>query len=322
MKRFTLYWSSLEKYENCPRQFLWYKGWGAIDVGGGPGRGKPYPVQESKHHPVMGHVIQGVIEDMYNNELWKHPATLAATLQEKVEREFNYQLNKKRNWIDWDHPATPTRAEMLQICRDGVAGYLRTMKQHRLAGRVARAEVELFGYVDKYTPIAGRADMVIRRDNAPLQGITILDGKNSKSKGKYTDPDQLRWYALCFRLAYRKLPDRVGFVYYRYPYGTPVRDSDGQLPLDADGNPTGEVEEGIEWVDFTEDDLRGLAQRAIDVRKDMEKEKFHPTPTPKGCQWCVFQTVCDARIEQKAANRRPRKSVFEGTGIQELDLGG
>lgn len=289
MRKFTLYWTNLARYENCPRQFLWYKGWGTIDVGGGPGRRKPQPVQSSRHHAIMGIVIQGAIEDMYNDELWRHPASLKRELLERTEREFRRQLAKPRNFIDWRQ--APTKGEMLNTCREGVVGYLRTMKAHKLLGPYARAEEDLIGYVDKYTPIGGRVDMLIQREDT---GIMLLDGKNSKHKGKYTDPDQLRWYALCFHLAFSRMPDRLGFVYYRYPYGTPIPDSD-------------EVESGVDWVDFTREDIQGLAQRAVKARKAMHREKFEPTPTPSGCRFCDYETVCDARIAQKAANSRGRK---------------
>ena len=288
-KDFTLYWTNHARYENCPRQFLWYNGWGVIDLGQGPGRGKPFPVQRSKHDAVLGIVIQSVIEDLYNNELWRHPAGLQRELLERVEKTFHLQLAKPKNFIEWRF--APSREEMLETCRQGVLGYLRTMKQHRLLGPYARAEVDLIGWVDKFTPVGGRADMIIRRDDT---GISILDGKNSKHKGKYTDPDQLRWYALCHFLAYSQMPDRLGFIYYRYPYGTPIEGSD-------------QVEEGVEWVPCTREDIQGLAQRAIKVRKGLLKEKFDPNPTPKGCQFCDFETVCDARVAQRESNSRGRR---------------
>lgn len=287
MKTFTLYYSPFEMYENCPRSFLWSRGWGAIDVGGGPGRPKPKPVRDSRHHALMGIVIGRVIEKLYNDELWRTPDGLARRLQEMVEKDFQYEVSK--TYIDWRQ--APTKAEMLQTCRDGVAGFLRTMKAQKLLGPYARAEVELLGWINKYTPVGGRADFIIRRDDT---GITILDGKNALSKGKYTSPDQLRWYALCYYLAYGKIPDRLGFVYFRYPYGMPKGD--------------GTIEEGVDWVPVTRPDLEGLAKRAVDARKGMDKERFDATPTPTGCKFCDYETVCDARQAQKAANSRGRKS--------------
>lgn len=283
---FTLYYSPFYNYEKCPQLFLWSRGWEDIDVGGGPGRRKPVPVQSSKHHSIMGTVIQKVIEDMYNNELWRDPKTLVSALMKILDYEFNRELS--RNYVDWSQ--SPSRAELYQTCYDGVIGYLKTMKANRLLGPYARAEVLLLGHADKNTLIGGRADMIIRRDDT---GVTILDGKNSKDKGKYTSPDQVRWYALCYFLMYNKLPDRVGFVYYRYPNGT-VR---------ADGT----IDEGIDWVPFNKADIEGLAERAIEARKLMAQRKFDANPSPKGCQFCEYETVCEARIAQRAYNARNRK---------------
>jgi hypothetical protein len=290
---FTLYWSSLDKYEKCPQSFLWGRGWGAIDCGGGPGRKKPKPLKKSRHHAVMGIVIAEVLEDLYNHELWKSPEGLSQRLTELTDEKF--KLECARNYIDWR--IAPSKTEMLTVCTDGVLGFLKTLKQNRLLGPYAKAEVDLVAYVNKYTPIGGRADLIIRRDDT---GISILDGKNSKAKGKYTDPDQLRWYALCFYLAYRVMPDRLGFTYFRYPAGMPV--------LDDDGNETGETETGVDWVEFSRDDLKGLAQRAVDARKGMDKERFPATPTPSNCRFCDYETVCEQRQEQKAKNRRRKKS--------------
>lgn len=305
-KEFTLYWSSLETFERCPQLFLWGRGWGAIDVGGGPGRRKPKPVKDSRHHAVMGIVIQKVIENLYNDELWKSSAGLLERLMTMTEQVFAYETQPKINFIDWR--VAPPRAEMLKICKDGVTGYLRTMKAQKLLGPYARAEVDLLGWVNKYTPVGGRADVVFQRDDT---GVTILDGKNSQSKGKYTTPDQVRWYALCYYLAYGKIPERVGFVYYRYPAGMPKAD--------------GTVEEGVDWVPVDRPAIEGLALRAVEARRAMDKEKFAPTPAPKTCQFCDYETVCDARKAQKAANSRGRKKSAEsesdfGDGFVDLKM--
>ena len=225
-KNITLYFSTWQTYDACPQRFLWQKGWDGIDCGGGVGKKKPVPIKESKHHAVMGQVIQKVIEDMYNDELWKYPKGLHERLLDRVEQEFNKEM--ERNYIDWQM-AQP-RGEMLQICKDGVSGYLKTMKANKLLGSYNKAEELLLGWVDKYTAIGGRADLIIQREDV---GVMILDGKNSKEKGKYTTPEQLKWYALCYYLSYGKMPDKLGFVYYRFPYD------------EATGST------GIDWVEYS-----------------------------------------------------------------------
>lgn len=310
-------------YENCPQSFLWSRGWGAIDLGGGPGKKKPIPEKKSEHHAVMGTAIQAVLERFYNDQLWRifSPQQLLDRLLEMAEEEFKLEVAQR--YIDWGK-AIP-RDEMLKLVKDGIRGYMRTLKAHRLLGPYARAEVDLVGFVDKYTPIGGRADVIIRRDDT---GVTILDGKNSKryKDGKgglmtFTNPDQLRWYALCYYLAYRELPNRLAFVYYRYPYGAPVMDLNGFPVLDAMGNP--QTEPGITWVPFTMDDVKGLAQRAVDANQGMFKEKFDARPNPKSCKFCGYESVCPERQVQRAANKRTPKgsSPVASGGAMEFSFG-
>lgn len=314
-KRFTLYWSSLAMFEGCPQSFLWAKGWGAIDLGRGPGRGKQRPVQKSEHHAVMGTVIQYALERFYNDELWKSlpPTQLRDRLMEIAEESFKMELAKR--FVDWR--LAPPMEEVRQTIRDGILGYMKTLKAHMLLGPYAKAEVELLGYIDKYNPVGGRADMILRRDDT---GVTILDGKNGKryKDGKggmmtFTDPDQLRWYSLLYFLCHQQMPDRLGFIYYRYPYGAPV--------LNDKGEPTGDTETGVDWVPCTKEDIKGLAQRAVDARRAMEKEKFDATPSWKQCKFCDFETVCPQRQAQKEANRRaPREGSKVDLSLLDEDV--
>lgn len=282
---FILYYSSYETYSLCPQRFLWGRGWPGIDLGAGPGKRKPVPVERSMHHAIMGIVIQRAIEKLYNDELWKDAGTLLPKLMGIVESELTYEIRK--SYVNWKE--SPPQSELLAVCKAGVHGYLKTMKAHRLLGPFARAEVDMSGWIEKKYLVGGRADVVIRR---PDDGTTILDGKNSEKKGKYTSPDQVRWYAMCYKFSTGKMPDRIGFTYFRYPYGMPRED--------------GGVEEGVDWIPCSEEDIQGLALAAADVYQRIITEDFDPTPSPKNCKFCDYESVCDARKDQKSANRRPR----------------
>jgi len=336
-RRFTLYWSSMTTYESCPQSFLWGRGWGTIDVGGGPGNRKPTPVERSSHHAVMGIVLANFWEWLYNDEEWRHPVGLTDRLLEKARKDFSRLLLSK--FVDWR--LAPSRDEMWETIEQGIRGYLKTMQQHKLLGPYARSEVDLTCYVNKWTPIGGRADLILRRNVDGKEEISILDGKNSRRykaparKNQparfmtYTDPDQLRWYALCFYLAYKRMPDRLGFVYFRYPYGMEQVDPDGDpIPeLDENGMPTGKnmIEPGVEWVEFTRDDLKGIATRARDAMRGMNRQKFPANPVPSQCKFCDYETVCPERQAQKKANRRNKKSsdaFFDGqTGFVQFGMG-
>lgn len=309
-RKFTLYWSNLAMYEDCPQKFLWSRGWGDIDLGNGPGRRKPVPIEKSEHHAFLGTVIQAVLERMYNDELWKHPG-LVQRLEEQINKEFKLGLSRFK--IDWR--LAPPLDEMQQLVTDGVMGFLKTFKHNKLVGPYARSEVETLAYIDKYNPIGGRMDFLIRRDDV---GIMILDGKNgkrwmnpkTKKRELHIDPDQLRFYALAFFLEKKVMPDKLGFVLYRYPWGYVPPEE--EWPKDELGIPVKpEPETGMIWVDFTKQDLEGLAHRAVEARRGMEKHRFDPVPEPSKCKFCDYETVCPARQEQKAANRRTPKNKPE-----------
>jgi hypothetical protein len=317
-REFKIWWTSLENYEDCPQKFLWKSGYGTIDLGRGPGRGKLIPEpRKSAHHAVMGNVLSTAMEALYNQELWRDPANLKSKLEDLVRKEFNFQLTKPKNHIIWSESKNPKwfeaepREVLLQTCLDGILNYLHTMKRNKLLGPYARSEVDLVATVDQ-TPIAGRADVVIRRADT---GITILDGKNSSTPGRHTNEDQLRWYALCFFLMYHEMPNRLAFVYFRYPEGKPHKDYEEDP----------ETWTGLKDVSCTKDDLKALSHRAVQTHLAMVREDFPATPSSKACMFCDFQEVCPARIEQKAANVRKKKPKTEAekalnssTGIMDI----
>lgn len=321
-EREFLYWSHLEAYEECPQKFLWKYGFGVIDLGRGPGKGKLIREKRSEHNALMGNVLSYGIERLYNDELWRHPDKIVPTLTEIVEKEFARKLLSAH--IKYDESWTPTSRKkfdesppkeiLLQICRDGILNYLRTMKKNRILGSYAQSEVDLSGVVGKYTKIAGRPDLIVRRDDS---GLAIYDGKNSDIPSRYTNPDQLRWYALCYWVAYHSIPDRLAFVYFRYPEGSPPEKM-GEPPKPCTIKP--EEWTGLVEVPVVKDDLKLLAHRATETRRVMLKEAFDPTPSPKSCQYCDFQKDCSAYAAMKEANaRKPKAKTALDIALEESD---
>lgn len=283
-----LFWSELHTYEVCPLQCLWSYGWEDMDVGGGPGKPKPKP-QKSEHHAVMGQVIQKVLERAYNEGWFQKPSFMEflATQTKIILHEY-----LARSYI---HPEVTTPKKMLEICAYGVLGYLHTMRQYKLWGEVEcerRLETQIGSL-----PIGGKPDFIFKGELA-----RILDGKNSEYKDKYTDPDQLRWYAMCLYKIEGVLP-QIGFVWYRYPYNAEA------------GEP------GIDWVTVTDRDLEHLSERAVRVRLAQIERKFDAVPIPKNCRICNYESVCDARKQTKKGNPKPITTWFASLqGLTEFDL--
>lgn len=270
-----LYWTNFKRYEECPQKYLWYRGHPEYDLGAGLGKSKPKTTKKSYQHIIMGWVVGGVIEDFYNLELWRNQMELKHRLKKRVANKLEYYLSKpKKYYVDWNE--SPPKEELLQVCIDGVLGFLKTLKHNRLLGPYAKSEVELIAHLNNYCPVGGKVDILFHRDDT---GFTILDGKNSKEKGKWTDPDQLRWYAMCFLHMKGYKPDRLGFVYFRYPHGTPIKGGEG-------------IHSGVDYIDWDISELKALSHRAQEVSKKIFKKKFAPTPSRASCQWCEYSDKC------------------------------
>ena len=298
----ALYWSHFQNYVRCPQRFLWYRGWKNIDLGNGPGKPKPKPKKSSEHHALMGDVIQYAVECFYNKKMYKEPSTALKNMKEAALQFF--EEKSKKRYIEWD--SCPPKEELLEVCINGIDGFIDTLKAHTLIGPYARSEVQYIGRVDRNTPIGGRVDIVIQR---PDTGITLLDGKNSKYKGKYLDHRQLVWYALCYYAVHRKVPDRLGYIYWRFPHG--LKNEDGSL------------ESGIEWIDFSRSQMKVLAYDAIKVKRQMDLNKFDPTPSNVNCKFCDYESVCTARQKNLVDLENDNSSInkaLSGKGLVELPM--
>jgi len=288
----VLYWSHLKVMRECPQKFLWSRGNPEIDLGAGYGKPKPLPAEEeraSEHYALMGSVLSRVVELLYNDELWKEPTLLRERVEEIARKEFILQEGGK--YLDWRNMP---REEAIATCITGAVNYLKIMKHNKLLGPYARSEVKMETWLTpaiKDLKICGIADLIFRDGN---DKVHILDGKNAGTPGKYEDDDQLRWYALCYRLAYGVNPDRLAFFYFRFP-----PNEKPNIKFDGDWN-------GMIEVSFTEDDIKRLAKEALETQKAIQKKNFEPNPVPKHCVNCAYESVCEPRQAQKKHNSAKR----------------
>lgn len=296
MSMYALYWSHIKMMRECPQKFLWSRGDSEIDLGAGFGKPKPLPEtleRQSEHYTLMGSVLSRVVELVYNDELWREPQNLKDKVTEIAEKEF--LLQEQGKYLDWRFMP---REEAIATCVTGAVNFLKIMKHNRLLGDYARSEVRMdpwLNQVEKDLKICGIADLIYRdRDGK----VHILDGKNASTPGKYEDDDQLRWYALCYRLVYGVNPDGLAFFYFRYPPNTP--------PEKFTGDWTGMIK-----VDFSDDDLKRLAKEGLETQKAIKNKNYEPNPMPKHCVNCPFEDICEPRQEQKKINSAKRNKNKE-----------
>lgn len=275
----TLYWSHLKAYEDCPRQFLWGYGWEGVDLGSGVGNPKQKPAGDSQHHAFLGSLIQKVLEDYTNQEMWEHPLGLGPKLK-ALTRQYYDELQDKYVFTK----LSPSRQSLLKEADSSVQAYPFTARAHDWNVPGSKSEVKLVSSL-KGISVGARIDFVIPDSESAI----LLDGKNTQHRMKHTDPDQLRYYHLVYELATGKAPTKLGLVWFRFPY------TDGGEP-------------GVDWVPCTDRDLQGMSDRIKRAYLSMVKGEFDPKPVPKKCSFCAFEAVCPERQEQRMANAAKKKA--------------
>lgn len=290
-----LYWTHIKMMRDCPQKYLWTKGHPKHDLGRGYGKSKPLPNEdqrESEHHLLMGSVLSKVVEDLYNHELWRDPKGLMDKVEEIARKEFEVEETKR--YCLWTYL---TRDQAIQTCVDGAINFLKIMKENRLLGVWNKSELKMTPSLNNYFSVCGIADLVYRDSEG---GIHILDGKNASTPMKYEDPDQLRWYALCFKLQYGVMPKRLGFFFFRYPGDTPPAN------LSFVEDQYKEKWTGFIETSFDAQDIKRLAGEGIETSKAITRGVFEPNPMPKHCTRCAYEPVCEERQAQKKRNSAKR----------------
>jgi hypothetical protein len=290
---YVMRWVYYSEYNSCPQKYLWNWGHEEIDLGNGLGNPKTPTDLLSSHDSAMGIAIAYAIEKFYNESLWK-----ASTMEEMKIKLKKIAVDKlkeecENNYINW--AACPSLSEMEVICTEGVYSFLTTLKGNKLLSSNTKSEIILRHLVDDEFYIKGTLDILIEKDD----NYTILDGKNTKYREKYLKKEQLLYYALLVYLNSSKLVERIGWLYYRFPY--------------IEGNPE---EKGVKWVDYTLLDLEILMGKVKSTWEGIKNKRFDPTPSSFECRFCPFQTGCTSRHVPKKRNPKEHELEVVKTDIK------
>lgn len=144
-----------------------------------------------------------------------------------------------------------------------------TIRRHKLVtpGSVAEFDMTQLYTKDGVTmKLGGRSDFLHR---ARETGVTLQDGKGSKYRDQYVDTNQLVWYATLHYLKFGVAPDRVGFIYWRFP------------------------SDPVQWVDYGEEDIRATVDRAFETEKKVRLKMFEASPSVGACKRCDYISGCE-----------------------------
>ena len=136
--------------------------------------------------------------------------------------------------------------------------------------------------------MTGRIDFIHKDAIGP--DISVIDGKGSMKMGRNVDEKQLLFYALLYFFLNKKLPDHLGFFYYRFNTYVPVEFNEEKLQLFR-------------------------ATLSLDVKKMTSGEGYEATPSAKSCKYCDYLIGCEKGLAAKAKRSRKSKINIKGEGL-------
>ncbi len=303
-----LSFSGYKTYAQCPKLY-WHK---YVD------KTTP-PAPDNCINALYGSTIGVLFEHFYERKYWKRPdcesymKSQASEVLEKVIRE-----DQRGKIIDWDDEKANynNRDGLLEDIQLGIPKGLRIIRENRLLGPVAVAEMKLDHRYGNHM-VAGRADFVIEREKE--KDVLILDGKGSKHGKKYVEESQLHWYAFLYQQKTGRLPDKLGFVFWRFEgekamYWLPViPDEIQELKEEVLGTMT-RVEGSVRHLTL----LSGQAKASFEAR-----EEFFPAQPSFSCNLCSYLGLCDEGKKATGSKGYPSKqpqNIVPGSGVRELSL--
>ena len=274
-----LSYSGHKSFSSCPRMY-WHQYLGKTKL----------DVPDNRVNSLFGSTVGTLFEAFYRDRLWRETGIEQKLIKLAPQHLTTAILKETRDgairWKPDDKKANYASEEaLMEDILAAIPRGLSIIRHHRLLGPTqSEAEIKLDHHLGEYI-IGGRADFLIKRI-APHNDLILLDGKGSKWRDKYVEPRQLRWYAMLHRLKFNFMPDKIGFVFWRF-----------------------EPVEALDWVPFTEDELVELQDGIMDSMRRIEEAKVRfdglegpewtaaldagfPVSPGDRCRLCAFRPVC------------------------------
>jgi len=284
-----LSYSNYKIYKECPRRYLYER---VVKRPSGP---------RDKRAAISGLVLQKVLEDFYNHQIYLRKNVKASEWM-KSEAFINHRALVASSYTPWKKGEEEGILAEYPIVCDGI---IKTIKEDGLLTRDARSEI----YGEREMTVSGdiingRMDFRIPKDGE----VWIVDGKNTKHGLTYLDPEQLYWYALLEKKKNGRFPDKLGWWLFQT--------------------------EEVVWIDWTAKDVVRLENDIVEtiktiklesqeVKKRMAKDTpdlFLPKPSRQNCRFCSYTDVCKPHQEMLAVNKIKISSPEMDDGFNEIDL--
>lgn len=259
-------------YRQCPRAY-YFQYVGKV----------PLEKPVNRVHMLYGDAVGKIFEQFYKQKVYLSNSTprLMAMVEPTLQRIITNET-RKGGVFDWAEkglkPGTRSLDEVRREVEDTIPRGLTSLRLGGLASNDPWTEVDLTTEQEGHL-LAGRADFMMRR--AAQKDLVIVDGKGSRYRGSYTDPRQLRFYAMLHWLRSGTIVDGLGFLYWRFEPG-----------------------KNIDWTSVTRqelEDLRSatltnieaieLAVKAVEAKSATFYEAFAAS-TGGHCKLCKYASQC------------------------------
>lgn len=218
-------------------------------------------VRRDPRTAMFGSSIGKVFEWFYERKVWADANPVESCL--RLSEEAMQEVFKEEDFSPLEDQ--PYVAELRSDLRQFVPAGIETIRKHRLLSENSRAEFNLtltYRSGDIVVRLGGKADFCHWGSS-----VVFMDGKGSRWREKYADPFQLIWYATLYYLKYHQTPDKLGFIFWRFP------------------------EDPVQWVDYGEQDMRKLVNEAVDTCRKIRLKLFDPKPN-RECVRCDYLEHC------------------------------
>lgn len=235
------------------------------------------PADRDFKNAFVGGVLSRVVDGFYKQKMWKLGDDAADAMEELIPAAAAAVMAKdKILWLPEEEPLYLSRAAAM------IPTILTTIKAEKLIGEITKTEHEMVIPLGEHV-LHGRGDLIFQRQAL----LTVLDGKSGGTIGKYTDTDQLRFYAMAVKAdpLFKRLPDRVGFWWYKH----------GK----------------ISWKKITPKSLAALWDKIVVTVDQIVKGNFAPTPG-KVCKLCDYKVSCTEGQAFLLSNRKATNVPLDG----------
>lgn len=232
------------------------------------------PKTDDPRRPFIGNLLGTLVERMYVERWWAQPDLLQRLSAEVEPTALRLEQAEGVRW------GAGERTTALTIVYAALPKIVATMKRERLVAPIVQAELDLEIPLDTDI-LLGRADLVFQTGDS----VTVIDGKGGGMVGAHVKLNQLRFYVLGLYTKTGRIPERVGFWWFRHDL--------------------------VKWHRVTPKSLQAFVAILRDAIARLRARDYTPRPGCR-CRYCDVRQHCAVGQQHRLTHRVPHAEALAG----------